>query len=45
MIKKVWEFIKENVAAIVTVVTAVLTVVYAIMYICILEWIFYKVKY
>ena len=35
MIKKVWEFIKENVAAIVTVVTAVLTVVYAIMRLCI----------
>lgn len=35
MIKKAWEFIKENVAAIVTVVTAVLTVVYAIIRLCI----------
>ena len=35
MLKKGWDFIKENVAAIVTVVTAILTVVYAIMRLCI----------
>ena len=35
MLKKGWDFIKENVAAIVTVVTTILTVVYAIMRLCI----------
>lgn len=34
MIKKVWDFIKENVAAIITVVTAMLTVVYAVLRLC-----------
>lgn len=34
MIKKGWNFIKENVAAIITVVTAVLTVVYAVLRLC-----------
>lgn len=35
MTKKVWGFIKENVAAIITVVTAILTVVYAVLRLCI----------
>lgn len=35
MLKKGWDFIKENVAAIITVMTAMLTVVYAIMRLCI----------
>ena len=34
MLKKGWDFIKENVAAIVTVVTAILTVVYAALRLC-----------
>lgn len=34
MLKKVWEFTKENVAAIITVVTAILTVVYAVLRLC-----------
>lgn len=34
MIKKVWDFIKENVAAIITVVTAMLTVIYAVLRFC-----------
>ena len=35
MIKKGWEFIKENVAAIITVITALLTGVYAVLRLCI----------
>lgn len=34
MLKKGWDFIKENVAAIVTVITAILTVVYAALRLC-----------
>ena len=34
MLKKGWEFVKENVAAIITVVTAILTVVYAALRLC-----------
>lgn len=35
MLKKVWSFIKENVPAIITLVTAILTVVYAALRLCI----------
>ncbi len=35
MLKKSWEFIKDNVAAIITVATAVLTVVYAALRLCV----------
>lgn len=35
MIKKYWEFIKENVAAIIAIATAVLTVVYAALRLCV----------
>lgn len=35
MVKKGWDFIKENVAAIITVVTAILTVVYAALRLCV----------
>lgn len=34
MLKKLWDFVKENVAAIVTVTTATLTVVYAALRLC-----------
>lgn len=34
MLKKVWKFTKENVAAIITVATAILTVVYAVLRLC-----------
>lgn len=34
MLKKGWKFVKENVAAIITVVTAILTVVYAALRLC-----------
>lgn len=34
MLKKIWKFIKENVAAIITIVTAILTVVYAALRLC-----------
>jgi len=35
MLKKSWEFIKDNVAAIITMATAVLTVVYAALRLCV----------
>ena len=38
MLKKGWDFIKENVAAIVTVITAILTVVYAALRLCMRTW-------
>ena len=34
MLKKSWKFIKDNVAAIITVATAILTVVYAVLRLC-----------
>lgn len=35
MLKRIWSFVKENVAAIITIATALLTIVYAILRLCI----------
>lgn len=35
MLKKGWDFIKENVVAIITVITTIFTIVYAVLRLCI----------